>query len=340
MKHVVAILVRNLSRQLELPFQHGADYVELAAAGEMLRRALDQEVHQPPEAIAVLTRYESAMVDCPAGMASLLGQDQERLCMELETYAARGRMNRDPEQGLDLLSSLDRTLCAAVALTRSGVLPAGDLSRMAGAARETVRTMAGDLSDLYDLAADHRATFHVDPDGLDAFAFWDALADLAPSSLLVEAAARSPAGRRQAMVENFLEEMEQTWGKKEVRPSLIERLRNEIAAMLQLPPVLIPAPAECFDDRSASSIVQVARIGALGFLLEKENRQFVVVLDEAGHTFAMLSAVRADGTALEPRCEDPDTWVVKLPDNLGDETIRVVLRIDGEELPPISIPVG
>ena len=201
----ITILTELLTDILDFGLETTNDIVSAAITGESLRRALtlsgdfDPEDREwmdkdliPEEFKPLLDRYEEALA-CPSPDPSrLVGNYGSELISrmdsalgDLEEYSRENILTRNASRGEDLLISVDEVLSVAVAAARAGWIVESSLSEISDMAKARVGEAAPRLNDLFGYSEGRELTFGPDADYAYAYGFWEELACLAPSRIML-----------------------------------------------------------------------------------------------------------------------------------------------------------
>jgi len=309
------------------------DFVSLAIAGEQLRRAAS--VGEPsPQALDLLheyqlflAAYEGEVLDDLAGLVRESLGDLQAYCNQLS--------ERNIARGEELLTELDELVSLAVAGARAGIVEISTPEELGDLILSSLSELSSSLCGLGQFAEDREILFGADLEFPKAFAWWDTIAQLAPSRIALRVTVNAAARKEriiEAAIASFAAKHEPS-----TLSSLVKRVRNSLDTLgsgLRLTMPVLAQQASYSDDVCIPS-AQIKLFEFGGFAIFQDNKYLVfIVMGE--HTLTPVT-VGISGALLEAEVIDESTFRVLLPSFVGT-TLQVVVRLDGEELvlPPIS----
>ncbi len=291
------------------------DAIHAAAAGERLRRALQLD-DKAPEARRCLQRYMHLLETKALSFTIDLGKEIELAIAALETAITSGREDLE-----GCLSSLDDLMCVAVAGLRCGQFPESEVERWAQQLRGNIHRLAPKLPELWEESWKRLTAFGHDPQYPYAFAFYEVLAELSTSNLLLtEAMTLRPRAERAASLEAIRRSL--AWNR--LRAWVCESIENLSGNIL---PIQVPLAAMVYADDRPPVLTTLLENAEVGFSLLLEERTLVVWLPE-GSGEACMTLDLADGSRLQAE-RDPEAprLTLRLPPDLPNEPLRLELRL-------------
>ncbi len=307
------------------------DFTSLAIAGEQLRRA-SSVADVSTDAANALKEYETFLASYSGHGPGELAEIVEDSLAGLQDYASASTRARDVARGKELLVELDELMSVCVAGARAKLYSPRSPVELGALAQTRVSSIAGALSALAQFAEDREILFGPDSEYPEAFAWWDGVAELAPSRVTFRSTVNAVA-RKERVLQSAIANFEAKH-QASALSSLAESVKAGFARLADGLRLAMPAPAFDFADdaKLPSRQHELFEEGAFTVLADLEHLVFVVTED---HALEPVS-VRLSGKALNSEALDSASFRVALPSNAG--SLEVVIRIDGEELvlPPID----
>jgi hypothetical protein len=317
MTESMQMFAANVERILREGVQTEGEFINLAIAGEHLRRGLLHEGDDADEA-GVLASYDRFLRDGVSWSIDHAAR-QASVVEALREYASEPIAGREQEYGRELLLDLDSVLAVAGASTRAGLFENESLEGLANGARASLEELSASMIELASFARRRGLRFGRDPEFPTLYAFYDELSQYAPESVSVEAAL-TRAARYSKLVERAADKFQSV--------SLVEWIRQGLRKVVgTLSIELEPAMVGALSDGDEGEPVKIATIGGLEIL--RDRVRLHVVLPEVQ---------TASGESLETELYPPrDGASVRLPVEDDELVSWVTIAGDRIELPRLQL---
>ncbi len=303
------------------------DFANLAIAGEQLRRACaigDADV----DAAQALQEYDQFLRSYQGSGAEELAKGLLATLADLQSHSQVAPFERNIERGKDMLLEIDELLSVAAAGLRASLVEKSVVESLASSVRVPIRKLASSIPELAQFAEDRELLFGPDPDVPELFAWWESIAENAPTRMALQVTVASSI-RRNSIIAEALAKFDAEHTSSAVS-SFVEKLKQRFQTIttpffVQTPSL---APQASFADTQPipARLREVIPGEDFSVLCDDTHLVFSV---ETGRTLVAIS-IALGNEVLKADTIDDTSFRVPLPTKSG--AIRVVLQIDGEEL--------
>ena len=340
MEQQITLLTETLQGALSQGAGLKDGFVDLALAGEQLRRALVLAEGDHPEARQALAEYDALLQrqqePLPDDAESLL----EKALTRLEEQARAPGHAKNPEAARGAAMALEAALCLAASRFRMGQLTAPEVTALATRARRAVENLSSRLHDLWELADMRDISFGLDPDLPELYRWWSELAALAPARLEFQASlSELPGDPDPERVRQGVALMSRGLDADQC-PSFVDRLRQMLDQVSEwVVPMPAPATAGAYADRTAGPPDVETLYGQEDLVTLLREGEHLVLMAAPSHELEVSRSVLEDGREVQAVQQAPDTADLLLPRDADGATLLLEIKVDGENisLPPVVL---